>query len=77
MSVAKERKINDEGRFFNSEWHSKYLVVPRNQSAVCHVCQNTIAVMKDYDINRHFATNHSFQFVEVLSQARLLTLFRS
>ena len=32
----------DEGRVFNSERCSKYLLVPHNQGVVCLVCHNTI-----------------------------------
>ena len=45
MLAAKMRKIDDEGRVFNSEWCSKYHLVPHNQGAVYLVCQNTIAFM--------------------------------
>ena len=31
MSAAKKRKIDDEGRVFNSEWCTKYLVAPHNK----------------------------------------------
>ena len=53
MSAAKQRKTDDEGKVFKSEWCSKYLVIPHNQVVVCLVCQNTIAVMKEYNAKRH------------------------
>ena len=37
MSAAKKRKLDDEGRVFNSEWCAKYFVVPHKQGAVCLV----------------------------------------
>ena len=37
MSAAKKRKLDDEGGVFNSEWCTKYFVVPHNQRAVCLV----------------------------------------
>ena len=51
MSAAKNRKIDDEGRVFNSEWCSKHPVVQHNQGVVCLVCQNTIAVIKNIMLN--------------------------
>ena len=71
MSAAKKGKIHDEGRDFNSEWCSKYLIVPRKQGVVCLVCQNMIAVMKEYNVKYHYATNHSSQFYEFLGQTRV------
>ena len=70
MSAAKNRKIDNDGRYFNSEWCSKYLV-PHNEGVVSLVCQNTIAVMKEYNAKRHYATKHSSQFDDILSQARV------
>ena len=68
-SVAKKCKIDDEGRALHSEWCPKYLVVPHNQGVVCLVCQNTIALMKEYDVKRHYTSKHSSQFDEILGQA--------
>ena len=45
MSAAKKQKIDDEGRVFNSEWCSRYLVGPHNEGVVCLVCENTFAAM--------------------------------
>ena len=58
MSSTTKQKIYDEERVFNSEWRSNYLVVPHNQGVV----QNTIAVMKEYNVKRHYTTKHSSQF---------------
>ena len=71
MSSAKKRKIDCEGKVFNSEWCTKYFVIPRNQDAICLVFQNTIAVIKEYNINRHCTTKHFFQFDKIVGQARI------
>ena len=67
MSAAK-KKIDDEGKVFNSEWCSKYRVVPHNQDVVY---QNTIAVMKEYNAKRRYTTRHPSQFDEIFGQARV------
>ena len=59
MSAANYRKIDDEGRVFNTEWCSKYLVVPYKQDVVCPVCQSAIAFMNEYNGKRHYRTKHS------------------
>ena len=69
MSAAKKQKIYDEGRVFNSEWCSKYLVVPQYHGVVCLVCQNVIAVIKEYNDKRHNITKPSTKFNEILGEA--------
>ena len=69
MSVAKNRKIDDEGRVLNSEKFSKYLVISHSQGFVCLVCQNAIAAMKEYNVKRHYTIKHSSQCDEILGQA--------
>ena len=71
MSSAKKQKIDCERRVFNSEWCTEYFVIPDNQGVICLVCQNTIAVIKEYNINRHYTTKHSFQFNKIVGQARI------
>ena len=71
MSTAKKRKIDCEARVFNSEWCTKYFVIPHNLCVICLVCQNTTAVFKEYNINRHYTTKHSFQFNKIVGQARI------
>ena len=66
MSAAKKQKIDDKGRVFNSEWCTKYFVVPHNQGAVCLVCQSTIAVIKEYNVKRHCTSKHSSQFDKIV-----------
>ena len=56
MSAAKKQIIDDEGRISNNEWCSRYLVVQHKQGVVCLVCQNTIAVMKEYNVKRHYTS---------------------
>ena len=71
MLAAKRQKIYDKGRIFNSEWYTKFIVVPHNQSLFCFVCQITIAAMQEYDIKCHHTTKHSSQFDKIVRQARV------
>lgn len=59
MSRNKKRKVDLECRNFNEAWTVKYLFTNINNKAVCLVCQDTIAVFKEYNLNRHFTTKHS------------------
>lgn len=58
MSQSKKRKVDLECRNFNEAWTVKYLFTNINKKAICLVCQETIAVFKEYNLNRHFTTKH-------------------
>lgn len=58
MSGPKKRKLDKECRVFNKEWITKYFFTEHRSSAVCLICQETVAVFKEYNISRHFATKH-------------------
>ncbi|CAK8697909.1 unnamed protein product [Clavelina lepadiformis] len=58
MTENKRRKIENEGRIFNREWTSKYLFTVTNSKILCLVCRNVVAVPKEYNLRRHFESNH-------------------
>lgn len=51
--------MDRECRVFNKEWTTKYFFTEHRSSAVCLICQETVAVFKEYNISRHFATKHA------------------
>lgn len=55
---GKRRKVDDECRVFNAQWTSDYFFVQSNGKALCLVCQETVSVLKEYNIRRHYDTNH-------------------
>lgn len=59
MSGPKKRKVDRESRVFKKEWTTKYFFTEHRSSAVCLICQETVAVFKEYNISRHFATKHA------------------
>lgn len=59
MSVAKKRKVDSECRVFKEEWTIKYFFTNIGQQAVCLICQESIAVFKDYNLSRHFSSKYS------------------
>lgn len=44
---------------FNKEWTTKYFFTEVRSKAVCLICQETVAVFKEYNIGRHFSTKHA------------------
>ena len=69
--MSKKRKINDEGRLFNDEWFVKYFVTQQNTNAICLICQNKMACLKEFNIKRHYNSRHSKQYDEILGQLRV------
>ncbi len=74
MLAAKKRKI-DEGRVFNNEWCTKFIVVPHNQGVFSFICQITIAVMKEYNTKHHYTAKHSSQFDKIVGQTQVDKFF--
>ena len=57
--ATKKRKLDKECRIFNKEWGEKYFFVEVNgQRASCIICHENVAVMKEYNIRRHYETKH-------------------
>lgn len=54
----KQRKVDLEGRMWNESWNKKYLFIFHNHDAFCLVCNVKIAVLKEYNLKRHFTTTH-------------------
>ena len=69
--MSRKRKINDEGRLFNDKWFVKYCVTQQNTNAICLICQNKIACLKEFNIKRHYNSLHSKQYDEILGQLRV------
>ena len=57
MSSSERRKIDCEKRLLSNEWCKKYFVIQHNKNVICLICQNTTAVMKKYNIKRHYCIN--------------------
>ena len=43
---------------FNEEWTSKYFFTDTENKVVCLFCQETIAVLKEFNLKRHHETKH-------------------
>lgn len=65
--IKRKRTISSECRKFQEEWTWKYLFQNVQDKAVCLVCNDTIAVFKKYNLERHFSTKHS-EYASVSSE---------
>lgn len=63
LSTLKKRKIDNENRQFSKEWTEKYLFTEittnDTRKQICLLCNESIAVSKEYNLRRHFNTKHS------------------
>ena len=57
-SVSKKRKIADERRVFQEQWEELYFVTTVKDTSHCLICQQKIAVVKEYNMRRHYETMH-------------------
>ena len=58
FSVSKKRKIAYERRVFQEQWRELYFVTADKDTSHCLICQQKIAVMKEYNMRRHYETMH-------------------
>lgn len=71
MSSHKKRKVDSECRVFNVKWSEEYFVTEHNNSVLCLICNEKIAVLKEYNIRRHYETKHSkHQYAQLKGQHR-------
>ena len=54
----KKRRIQHEGRKFQPQWGNDYFFTEVNGRRICLICNDTVAVMKDYNVRQHYETKH-------------------
>lgn len=54
---SKKRKISCENRGFNPDWEAYYFI-ERDGRPLCVICFETVSVMKEHNVKRHFETRH-------------------
>lgn len=68
--ATKKRKICDEHRFFNNSWVDLYFFVEHKGKPLCLICQKTVAVMKEFNIKRHYDSEHKSTFENIIGDLR-------
>ena len=61
-SAAEKQKIADERRVFQEKWEELYFVTAVRDTTQCLICQQKIAVMKEYNMHRHYKTMHQDKY---------------
>ena len=58
MAEPKKRKVESECRKFQTRWESEYFFKEFKGKCVCLICTETVAVIKEYNVRRHYETKH-------------------
>ena len=58
-SKNKLRKVDSENRTFQSSWTDEFLFVMPKDRPVCLLCNESVAVVKQLNLKRHFETKHA------------------
>ena len=69
--AIKKRKVDTECRVFNEKWGGKYFFVEAdNHTANCLICGESIAVLKEYNLRRHYETKHQSKYSKLSDKLR-------
>ena len=52
-----KRKVDVENRGFQARWEAEYMFTEVNGKPVCLLCEESLAVMKEYNLRRHHETS--------------------
>lgn len=63
-----KRKIDSECRAFNLQWTNDYFFVQCKEKAVCLICQEAVAVFKEYNLRRHYESRHKDKYDSLQGQ---------
>ena len=56
---TKKRKVEEEKRVFKERWTEDYFFVNNSdEKPLCLICNKSVSYAKEYNVKRHFATNH-------------------
>ena len=70
MSVAKKRKVDSEQHTVKEEWTLKYFLIEHGSKPMCLICNEVLAVNKEFNLKRHFETKRK-KFDELKGQLRI------
>ncbi|XP_006859905.1 PREDICTED: general transcription factor II-I repeat domain-containing protein 2-like [Chrysochloris asiatica] len=65
-----KRKIDQEGRMFQEKWERAYFFVEVQNIPTCLICKQSMSVSKEYNLRRHYQTNHSKHFDQYTEKMR-------
>ncbi|KAL3886278.1 hypothetical protein ACJMK2_026285 [Sinanodonta woodiana] len=70
MAEKRKRKIDDECRQFKKEWSLKYFFIKSGEKVLSAICNETVAVLKVYNMRRHHQSKHQEKYVQLEGKVR-------
>ncbi|XP_001494185.1 general transcription factor II-I repeat domain-containing protein 2 isoform X1 [Equus przewalskii] len=70
LSNVGKRKIDQEGRVFQEKWERAYFFVDVQNIPTCLICKQSMSVSKEYNLRRHYQTNHSKHYDQYTEKMR-------
>ncbi|XP_069461251.1 general transcription factor II-I repeat domain-containing protein 2-like [Ambystoma mexicanum] len=68
--MSRKRKIDSECRIFKEQWTYDYFSIQYKERAVCLICQNIVSVFKEYNLRRHYETQHKDKYDCLVGEVR-------
>ncbi|KAK7893660.1 hypothetical protein WMY93_022812 [Mugilogobius chulae] len=57
--MERNRQWHTDKRHFKNTWEDEYFFTEINSKAVCLICNQSVAVLKEYNLRHHFETKHA------------------
>lgn len=70
MSLSKKRKVDNEFRVFQEKWTNDYFFIQFKDKPMCLLCSESLSVMKEFNLKRHYITKHSSLYESFQGQRR-------
>jgi hypothetical protein len=76
MSLSKKRKMDSECRTFRERWTEKYFCVSMNGNALCLICSESVAALKECYVVRYYSSKQEKYkiCVDVLRSEKVVAL---
>ncbi|XP_069481480.1 general transcription factor II-I repeat domain-containing protein 2-like [Ambystoma mexicanum] len=68
--MSRKRKIDSECRIFKEQGTYDYFFIQYKERAVCLICQNIVSVFKEYNLRRHYETQHKDKYNCLVGEVR-------
>ena len=68
--ASKKRKVDSEGRRFQEKWELQYFFTDTRGNCVCLICQETVALFKEFNVKRQYQTKHANAFDKLTASDR-------
>ena len=72
--MSKKRKISDEHRTFNESWTYLYFFIENKGKLICLICKKAILTVKEYNVKRHYETEHKLKFDTLTGDLRQIKI---